>query len=113
LLGSGYEDIGYGRSPDRSAGRPHEQLTPQPAKQSHLALRKHISAPTPPFRDLRHALDSWFFVLSADALRLGRGAEAATLRENHTTFYTGHRLASFNFNLTRIIASNAEKENRD
>jgi hypothetical protein len=47
-----------GASKCRAYGRPREKLTPLQAKLSHLTLRKHTSAPTPPFRDLRHALDS-------------------------------------------------------
>ena len=47
------------KTPTLEPGCPRKQLTPLPAKQSHLTLRiKHISAPTPPFCDLRHALDS-------------------------------------------------------
>jgi len=43
-------------------GCPREKLTSLPAKQSHLTLRKPISASTPTFRDLRHALDSCFLL---------------------------------------------------
>ena len=52
-------------------GRPGEKITPLPAKQSHLTLRKHISAPTPPFRDLRRALDSWFFCSLSKCFKVG------------------------------------------
>jgi len=47
-----------------NAGRTRGKFNPLPAKSSHSTLRKHISAPTPPFCDLRHALDSFFFPFS-------------------------------------------------
>jgi hypothetical protein len=86
-------------------GRPHEKLTPLPAKESHLTLRKHISAFTPPLRDLRHALDSYFFSLQqmlegwGDVQRLGLGGfftGATTYIHMHTRTLTHAQRAEAN-----------------